>query len=522
MGLSDMSETLAPIIELHNITKQFPGVLALDDVSLSIYPGQVHAVLGENGAGKSTLMNILAGEIQPTSGHIIYDGQQREIPNPFVSQQLGISVVYQELALCTNLTIAENISLGSASSRFALTFVRRNEFRRRAQQALERLGMSNINVNRQVRELSVAQQQMVEIAKAISLDARVLILDEPNSALTGEETEHLFRVLDQLRAEGVAIIYVSHRLEEVVQIADRITVLRDGRFIDTLTNTPDLTIEDLITRMVGRAVDRFFQREVQHSARPDVALSVRGLAAKNDTVHDISFELKKGEVLGVAGLPDSGKDELVSCIFGLQPYEGHIEIGGQALQVRSPATAIEHGMVLIPADRRGSGAILVMNVEDNTVVSSLKQVSQAGFMNRRASREMGEEFVRQLDTRISSLKQRMATLSGGNQQKVILGRGLATEPEVLVLHEPTRGIDVGAKVEIYQILQRLAQDGVGILIVSSELPELISQCDRVIALHHGRVTGIFTTDDASEESILACIMGQATHFVDRAAQTSQA
>ncbi len=516
-----MSETLAPIIELRNISKQFPGVLALDDVSLSIYPGEVHAVLGENGAGKSTLMNILAGEIQPTSGEIIYDGQLHEISNPFVSQQLGISVVYQELALCTNLSIAENISLGSASSRFALTFVRRNEFRRRAQQALERLGMRNVNVNRPVRELSVAQQQMVEIAKAISLDARVLILDEPNSALTGEETERLFRVLDQLRSEGVAIIYVSHRLEEVVQIADRITVLRDGRFIDTLMNTPDLTIEDLITRMVGRAVDRFFSREAANASRPDIALAVRGLASKDDNVRDVSFELHKGEVLGIAGLPDSGKDELVSCIFGLAHYDGNIEIGGQAIQVRSPAEAIEHGMVLIPADRRGSGAILVMNVEDNTVVSSLSQVSQAGVMNRNASRELSQQFVEKLDTRISSLKQRMATLSGGNQQKVILGRGLATAPEVLVLHEPTRGIDVGAKVEIYQILQRLAQDGVGILIVSSELPELISQCDRIIAMHHGRVTGIFTGDNANEESILSCIMGQATHFVENAAQTSQ-
>lgn len=518
-----MSETPAPIVELRHITKQFPGVLALDDVSLSIFPGEVHAVLGENGAGKSTLMNILAGEVQPTSGTVIYDGQQRDIPSPFVSQQLGISVVYQELALCTNLSIAENISLGAASSRFALTFVRRSEFRRRAREVLERLGLSNVNVNRPVRELSVAQQQMVEIAKAISLDAKVLILDEPNSALTGEETERLFRVLSQLRAEGVAIIYVSHRLEEVVQIADRITVLRDGRFIETLTNTPDLTIEDLITRMVGRAVDRFFSREAENASRPEVALAVRDLASKDGEVQSVSFELHKGEVLGVAGLPDSGKDELVGCLFGLQPHQGHIEIGGRALQVRAPATAIEHGMVLIPADRRGSGAILVMNVEDNTVVSSLGQVSQAGVMNRRASRQMSEQLVRQLDTRISGLGQRMATLSGGNQQKVILGRGLATEPEVLVLHEPTRGIDVGAKVEIYQILQRLAQEGAAVLIVSSELPELISQCDRIIAMHHGRVTGIFASADATEESILACIMGQATHFVDGATQhTSQA
>lgn len=500
-----------PIITLKNITKQFPGVIALDDVSFSIFPSEVHAVLGENGAGKSTLMNILAGELQPDSGQVIFEGQAADITNPVVAQRLGISVVFQELALCPNLTVMENISLSSIATASPLAFVRRGRFRQRAEQALKALGMTNLSPKRVVGELSVAQQQLVEIAKAISLDVKVLILDEPNSALTSEETAYLFEVIRNLREQGVAIIYVSHRLEEVVQISDRITVMRDGRHIDTFPNDDNVTLDGLITRMVGRSVDHFFRREASNTALGETALTLSNISSE-DLLHGISLDVSAGEVVGIAGLPDSGKDELVECIFGLRAHEGKVRIDRKPVHIGSPADAIHNGMALIPADRRGAGALLVMSVEDNTVASSLEQVNQFGFVNRRATRRIGEEYVEKLDTRIASLKQKMATLSGGNQQKVIIARGLATNPKVLVLHEPTRGIDVGAKAEIYTILQDLARAGVALLIVSSELPELISQCDRIFVLHHGKLTGEFTTETATEEAILACAMGQATHL----------
>ncbi len=509
-----MSETASPIIELRHITKQFPGVRALDNVSMTFYPGQVHAILGENGAGKSTLINILAGELQPDSGQIVFQGQPQVISDPHVSQQLGISVVYQELALCPNLSIAENIALNTAAQRSPLAFINRRQFQGSAREALARLGMVNVDVRRPVGRLSVAQQQMVEIAKAISQNARILILDEPNSALTIEETEQLFTVLRQLRSEGVAIIYISHRLEEVLRIADIISVMRDGRHIDTSPNDATTTIDGLIAKMVGRSLEHFYERQITNTAREAAALEVSDIVS--EAVNGVSFSVRQGEIVGVAGLPDSGKDELVSCLFGLASHEGTVRVAGHAASITSPASAIRQGLALIPADRRGSGAILVMSVQDNIVTSVVGDLSPGGLLRRGALRSVGERYVRDLDVRIASMRQKMGTLSGGNQQKVILGRGLATKPAVLLLHEPTRGIDVGAKAEIYTILQQLAADGVGILIVSSELPELISQCDRILVMHAGRITGEFDRASATEEAILACAMGQAASVQGRA------
>jgi ribose transport system ATP-binding protein len=508
-----MTQTAASIIELKGITKRFPGVVALDDVSFSIYPGEVHAVLGENGAGKSTLMNILAGDLQPDSGEIVYKGRVQNIPNPMAAQRMGISVVYQELALCSNLSIAQNISLSAAANQSALSLVKRREFDQHAREVLARLGLASVNPRQVVGKLSVAQQQMVEIAKAISLNADVLILDEPNSALTIEETERLFTVLRQLQDDGVTIIYVSHRLEEVVRIADRITVMRDGRHVDTTPNDASVTVDSLITKMVGRALDHFTRHHsaAPTSAKPQVLLEIEHMHS-GSAVGDVSFAAGRGEIVGVAGLPDSGKDELVDCIFGLRPYTGTITVDGQSVQINSPVTAIKHGFALVPADRRGSGAMLVMSVENNTIAASLKEVSKSGLLRRGGIRRITQKYVDELDIRISSPRQKMRTLSGGNQQKVILGRGLATNPSILLLHEPTRGIDVGAKAEIYDILQALAREGVTILIVSSELPELISQCDRILVMHQGKITGEFSGDQAQEELILACAMGQMVHL----------
>ncbi|MCB0156308.1 MAG: sugar ABC transporter ATP-binding protein [Anaerolineae bacterium] len=505
-----MTSTLTPLIELKAIKKGFPGVQALDGVSLSVYPGEIHAIIGENGAGKSTLMNILAGELQPDSGDIIFQGRPVRIPHPNVSQQLGISVVYQELALCPNLSVAENISLNTARSAFGLNFVNRRQFAANARRVLSQLGMDSLELRQPVGRLTVAQQQMVEIGKAISTEVKALILDEPNSALTQEETDHLFAVLRDLRAAGVAIIYISHRLEEVLQLADRITVLRDGQWVDTLP-AQEATVEGLIARMVGREVDSLFRAQGSPNVRAQVSFAVNQLSSAG-LVRDLSFQVHAGEIVGVAGLPGAGKDELVECCFGLRPYSGEIEVQGQPVRLTEPEQAIKHGLALIPADRRGAGAMLVLSVQENIVAANLGQVSRDGLLQRPAMRALGQQYAEQLDIRLAGLTQKMGTLSGGNQQKVILARGLATNPAVLILHEPTRGIDVGAKAEIYTILQALAAGGVAILIVSSELPELIGQCDRILVMYQGRLTGHFDRAEAAEEPILACAMGQSLHL----------
>lgn len=507
-----VTEKAPPIIELVNITKRFPGVLALNGVSLSFHPGEIHAVIGENGAGKSTLMNILAGELQPDLGQVIYRGKPQHISSPYFSQRLGISVVYQELALCPNLTIAENISLHSAATRYALGLVNKRQHRESARSALQRLGLDNIDLQQPVGKLSVALQQLVEIAKAISIKAQVLILDEPNSALTKEETDRLFDVLRQLRSDGVAVLYVSHRLEEVLSLADRISILRDGKHVGTV-GAAQATMQDLIEKMVGRVIGDLHQRNVAAQVRDAVALETKNLASGNG-VRGVSFKVNAGEIVGIAGLPDAGKDELVDCLFGLKPCEGAVWINGREVTIKSPAAAIQHGLVLVPADRRGVGALIRMNVQDNIAAANLKSVSQAGLLRRPSMRALAQKYVGQLDIRAASLLQQMATLSGGNQQKVILSRGLATRPTVLLLHEPTHGVDVGAKAEIYSILQDLARQGVAIVIVSSELPELIGQCDRILVMHAGRIAGQFARHEAREEPILACAMGQATHLID--------
>jgi ribose transport system ATP-binding protein len=496
-----------PIIELRHISKQFPGVLALNDVSMSFLPSEIHAVLGENGAGKSTLMNVLAGELQPDKGEILLDGKTITLSSPAVSQRAGIKVVYQELALCMNLSVAENIMLTNAASQGALSLARRDRMQETARVALARLGMEHIDPRSKVGRLSVAQQQLVEIARAISQQVRVLILDEPNSALTNEETEHLFEVIQQLKHKGVTIIYVSHRLEEVLRIADRISIMRDGRYISTMLNDGSITLEKIIHQMVGHAVDHFRRRESELTPARELALEVEQVSSSS-MPKDVSFTVGRGEIIGIAGLPDSGKDELVAAIFGLAPRSGHIRVRGKTIRPGSPTEAIENGMVLIPADRRGAGALLTMSVENNTVASALERLSQLGFLRTDRIRQTSAHYVKQFDTRISSHQQKLRTLSGGNQQKVILARGLATQPSILILHEPTRGIDVGAKSEIYSIMQDLAAQSVTIVIVSSELPELIGQCDRILVMFQGRINGEFSGRDATEEAILACAMGQ--------------
>ena len=494
------------IVEISGITKRFPGVLALDKVSLGVRPGEVHAVVGENGAGKSTLMNIMAGDLQPTEGELRIDGKSARFRSALDSRAAGIVVVYQELALCPTLSVAENIMMSTIPGRSPMSLVPRAEMRRQARAALARLGMGALDPDTKVWRLSIAEMQLVEIAGAIRQNARVLVLDEPNSALSPRESERLFDIVRQLRADGVTVIYVSHHLREVLAIADRVTVMRDGRVIETIDN--DNVSEDrLIRAMVGRdlgSTKPWALDPAANAAGADIALSVRNLTAPG--LDDIGFDVRAGEIVGIGGLPDSGKDGLGEALFGLAERSGSVRIDGKELPPRNPSASIRNGMAFVPADRRGAGGLLSMSVANNVVSASLARFSLAGMLRRGAIRREARAQVARLDARISHLAQQLGTLSGGNQQKIILGRSLVTNPRVLVLQEPTRGIDVGAKAEIYSILRGIAADGVAVVMISSEVPELVMNAARVLVLRGGRIAGELTGATINEEGILGRAM----------------
>lgn len=496
------------IIDIRGISKRFPGVLALEDVHLAFAKGEVHAIVGENGAGKSTLMNILAGELRPDAGEIRFNGQATTLSSPALSRKLGISVVYQELSLCHNMTVAENIMLPRSAGRSALSLLSRRRLRQGAYRALAKLEIDTLDLDCPVHRLTIAQMQMVEIARAISEQVRVLILDEPNSALSPRESAKLFEVVKQLRADGVTVIYVSHHLHEVLEIADRITVMRDGRTIETLTNS-GVSEARLIDGMVGRAKGimqrEAVERRVGGGAGATV-LEVEGMSS-DPNIQTLSFALRRGEILGVGGLPDSGKDELADALFGLRPRHGIVRLNGQVVPSASTAAAIRAGMVLVPADRRGAGGLLNMSVAQNIVASSLPRFSFLGLQRRARIQREARAQVARLDARVTKLSQRLATLSGGNQQKIILGRALVTHPDVLILQEPTRGIDVGAKAEIYEILKGIAREGVGVLMITSEMLELILHSSRVIVMREGAIAGELEGPDITEQAVLERAIG---------------
>jgi ABC-type sugar transport system ATPase subunit len=493
------------IVEIAGVTKRFPGVLALDHIHVGFRAGEVHAVVGENGAGKSTLMHILAGDLQPNEGEILIDGKATHFASPLDSRAAGIVVVYQELALCPTMTIAENVVMSEMARRRVASLVPRAMMRAEARAALGRLSVDSLDPDTRVSRLSVAEMQLVEIARAVRQRACVLVLDEPNSALSRRESERLFDVVRQLRAEGVAVVYVSHHLREVLDLADRVTIMRDGRTIETLDNQ-DLSEQRLIRSMVGRDLGDVPPWRMNLAARSEgnpVVLSVTDLKAPG--LEGLSFEVRAGEILGVGGLPDSGKDALGEALFGLCPREGRVAING----AETPADAlasIRSGMAFVPADRRGAGGLLAMTVADNVVSASLKRFSLAGVLQRAAIRREARAQVARLDARIARLGQKLGTLSGGNQQKIILGRGLVTHPRVLILHEPTRGIDVGAKAEIYGILRGIASEGVAIVLISSEVPELIMNAERVLVLRRGRISGELRGEAMTEAEILGRAM----------------
>jgi ribose transport system ATP-binding protein len=494
-----------PIVEADRIDKRFPGVHALDDVSLTVFPGEVTAVVGENGAGKSTLMKILAGAQLPDQGTIRVDGQPVTIESPRAAQQLGIITIYQELSLIDALSVGENIFLGDLPTRAGGDWrVDWPTLWRRSSDLLERVGL-RIRPQTLVRNLSVAQKQMVEIARALARNVRVLILDEPTSSLTDRETERLFEIIALLKSRGVGIIYISHRLEEVFRIAQHVTVLRDGKVVGSMPI--EETSEDALVRMmVGRDLSRLFS-QARQSAAP-VRLEVRQLSRRG-VLRDISFTVRGGEVVGLAGLVGAGRTELARCIFGADPINsGEILLDGSPVTIRTPGNAVDLGIALVPEDRKLQALILGMGVRENLTLPVLDRLGSPYLPSRSREKALVGDFIKSLRIRTPHMEQRVSALSGGNQQKVVLARWLATHPKVLILDEPTRGIDVGAKAEVHALIARLAEEGVAILMISSELPEILGMSHRILVMRNGRIVADIPRVDATEEAILAAATGQ--------------
>jgi ribose transport system ATP-binding protein len=494
------------MLTVNKITKKFPGVIALEDVSLSIQAGKVTALIGENGAGKSTLMKILSGVYQDFEGEIIYKGEAVRFSNPKDAQQKGIAIIHQELNLIPYLTITENIFLG----RELLTqygTIDKNRMRRKTQELLDNLKLK-INSETPIYKLKVGQQQIVEIAKALLTDAELIIMDEPTSAITGSEVEVLFGIIEDLKREGKAIVYVSHKLDELFQIADDYVVLRDGKSIESGSMT-GVTQEELIRKMVGRTI-AMIRKNTGDRICPDL-LKVKNISLKHPVrpgeylLKDISFHVGKGEIVGIFGLMGAGRTELLETIFGLNPqsFSGQISIEGKSLKINSPADAIRAGLALVPEDRKKDGLVLGLNVKNNISLTTLTDLESLGALSDLRENALADKYINELKIKTSSKEQKTKNLSGGNQQKIVLAKWLATKPKLLLLDEPTRGIDVHAKSEIYKLIIKLADEGLGIIVVSSELPEILAVSDRVLVMAEGALTAEFSIQEATEDAILS-------------------
>jgi ribose transport system ATP-binding protein len=489
------------MLEVKNVSKAFPGTQALDGVSLAVRKGEVHAVLGENGAGKSTLMLILAGVHQRDSGEILLEGKPIEIHDPHHAQVLGISMVHQDLSLAPPLSVAENMF----ANRQPLNRAGMIDYARLYQQTRDALAQFDVHIDprRPVRDLSVAIQQMVEIATALSRNAKVLILDEPTSALTAHETAILFRNINQLRQQGVTVLYITHKLSEVMEIADRFTVLRDGRVVGTL-ETKAATEDDIVRMMVGRELSQYFPDLGQVSS--DCLFEVKDLTGR--MFRNVSFKLYKGEVLGIAGLAGAGRTDMARTIFGADPrLSGEIYLNGQKVAIHSPADAVNLGLGYVPEDRKEAGLFLSLSVRENTVAAGLRQFSNVIFMDHRKMLTAVTDIVRSLDIKTPSLEQSVMNLSGGNQQKVMLSKWLVINPKVLIVDEPTRGVDVGVKADVHQLLRDLATRGVGVIMISSELPEVLGMSDRILVMREGQMVGEIAHADATEENVMSYAAG---------------
>ncbi len=490
-----------PLIEARGITKAFPGTLALDRVDFQLMPGEIHALVGENGAGKSTLMLVMAGVHQPDGGQILVDGRSVKIHDPLEAQRLGISTVFQDLALCPNMTVAENIFTNSQPVT-GPGLIRYGQMFADTERALQAFGVK-INPRAPLRQYNVAIQQIVEIARAVHRNVRVLILDEPTSAIGERETEQLFQVLSMLREQGMGIIYVSHKLDEVFAISDRITVLKDGKLVGTVQTTA-VSQHEVVGMMVGRELDQLFPPPDGGVREP--VLELRNLTGRG--FRGVSLTAYSGEVLGLFGLTGAGRTELARGIFGIDPpTSGEVVFQGHLLKTDSPGKAMEKGIAYIPEDRKRDGLFLEMSLKQNVAAACLRAVSGSIFMQRAREDALAREAVGMVQIKARSIEQRVSSLSGGNQQKVLFAKWLARHPKLLIADEPTRGIDVGAKAEVHGILRRLANEGAAVVMISSELPEVLGMSDRIAVMREGRLAGIFGREESTEERIAAYALG---------------
>lgn len=501
--LMDAKQNEKYVLELKNIVKRFPGVLALDNVNLQLKAGEVHVLLGENGAGKSTLIKVMTGAYIPEEGEVLVDGVKVNIKGPIEAQKLGIGAVYQEFNLMPNLTIAENIFMGKEKCSSGI--LNKKKMVEESARYLEMVG-AKLDPESKVSTCGVAQQQMIEIAKALSADARVLILDEPSAVLTNKEIDKLFEIIEGLKTRGVAVVYISHRLEEIRKIGDRITVLRDGTYVDTVEVDKRVFDKDhLIKLMVGREIkDQFPKKQVELGKE---LLRVENLSSPGK-VSNVSFSVKAGEILGIAGLVGAGRTETAKIIFGADSdATGKIFIDGKEVKHKSPMDAIKNGVALAPEDRKVEGLVQGLSIEDNVTMTCFEKISTMKIRNEKKSKKLVSDICTSLKVRTPSIEQKVTYLSGGNQQKVVLAKWMASDSKVMILDEPTRGIDVGAKVEVYQLMTEMVSQGMGIIMISSELPELLAMSDRIIVMSESKIKGELTREEATQERILVLASG---------------
>jgi rhamnose transport system ATP-binding protein len=486
------------ILELRNIVKRFSGVEVLHQVPFQLRPGEIHALLGENGAGKSTLIKVMTGFHQPDEGEIFLKGEQVHFSDTRASRQAGIAAIYQELSLFPDLDVAENIFVGR-QPRKAGGRIDWRKLYKESGQLLDSLGVK-LDLKQKARNLSIAQQQMVEIARAISIDAQILIMDEPTSSLTLNEVDDLFRLVRRLKESGTAIVFISHRLEELFQLADRVTVLRDGSYVGTRT-MKEVTRDDLVRMMVGRTISDLFPE--QEAEPGEVILKVEHLT-RQGTFWDVNFELRKGEILGLAGLVGAGRTNVARAIFGVEPpTEGAIYLDGQKVTIASSQQAISLGFAYVPEDRQQHGLIPEMPITSNISLPMLWEYARRGWLRNQAERDASYDAACQMEVKANTIWQRVRELSGGNQQKVVLAKWLSTNPRILILDEPTRGIDVGTKATVHELMRKLAAEGIAILMISSELPEILGMSDRILVMYEGHVTARFSREEATQEKIMS-------------------
>lgn len=495
------------ILKVDHITVQFPGVRALDDVQLHIRKGTVHALMGENGAGKSTLMKVLIGINHPEAGgQMVFKGKPLKLANPHDALSSGIAMIHQELSPIPEMTVAENIYLGRESMNGP--FLNHRESIRKTEELLKRLHIP-VSATEKMKNLSMANTQMIEIAKAISYNADLLIMDEPTSAITEAEVRHLFEMIADMKKQGISIIYITHKMDEVFEIADDITVLRDGKFIDAKP-AAELDKDSLIRLMVGRDLSNVYQKEKAKIG--DTVLSIRNFTRKKE-FRNVSFDVRSGEIVGMAGLMGAGRSEVIQSLFGVTRREsGEVFLHGQKVEIRSPKDAIAHKMAFLTEDRKLTGLYLVLSVQENITMANLNLFTSHGFLQHKKMADTCQAETKKFNIRTPSIHQKVELLSGGNQQKVLLSRWMLTDPDILILDEPTRGIDIGAKSEIYRLMSDLAGQGKAIIMISSELPEILGMSDRVVVMHEGKVTGILDANEATQEKILSYAAGELDDF----------